>query len=186
MGDRLGIPGAVDFFLFCLSVFRTRLVVKSLCFYLSPAWMLLLLLACSCSIFVPLSLPELLNARSLDFQVGKPPIVFCFQKGMRNWIIPCIFMESWFHGSLMSNATVTFCLTIYLDECMESRRKIGHYIFRVSFLKASYKGVRLDVLKKLFSHFCTSFSGSQAWNLCHACVNSIQKAFNTAVGMLLN
>lgn len=73
-----------------------------------------------------------------------------------------------------------------LDEGPESTRKISDYFFHVNSLKANFRGVRLDVIIKLFKAYCMTFYGSQAWNLSQSCIDNICVKYNRGIRFLLN
>ena len=52
-----------------------------------------------------------------------------------------------------------------LNEEPEIGRKLGDFTYRVNALKANFRDVTSTVILKLFNSFCTSFYGSQAWDL---------------------
>ena len=73
-----------------------------------------------------------------------------------------------------------------LSESKELGRAIGDLIYHVNALRANFKGISFDVLKHLFNAHCTSFYGSQSWNLAQPCVRSIYTKFNRGVRILFN
>ena len=65
-----------------------------------------------------------------------------------------------------------------LDDFAELQYKRAKYFVSVNNLLSGFKGVSSDVLNKLFSYYCTSFYGSQSWNLRNRGIHSIVTAYN--------
>ena len=77
-------------------------------------------------------------------------------------------------------------ISFNLSESSESKRKIGDFIYHVNALRANFKGVSFDILLHLFNAHCTSFYGSQSWDLNQPCFQSIYTKFNRGVRILFN
>jgi len=110
-------------------------------------------------------------------------IEFCRGKNPGNYQVHLDGKElTWVRQVIHLGHVVTFDLS----EVHETKKKGGDFIYNVNSLRANFKGVDLDVLLHLFNAHCTSFYGSQSWDLSQSCVNSVYSKFNRGVRMLLN
>ena len=71
-----------------------------------------------------------------------------------------------------------------LDDFAELQYKRAKYFVSVNNLLSGFKGVSSDVLNKLFSYYCTSFYGSQSWNLRNRGIHSIVTAYNRGLRLV--
>ena len=55
------------------------------------------------------------------------------------------------------------------------------FFIQVNKLLANYQGVMCNILSQLFSKYCSSFYGSQLWDLRSKDINSLYKSWNRAV-----
>lgn len=86
----------------------------------------------------------------------------------------------WFHEVKHLGNTVKFDL----NESPEIQKKGGDFIYHVNSLKAHFAHIQHDVLVKLFSTYCSSFYGSQAWNLSDPALKSLYTKFNRGIRLL--
>ena len=70
------------------------------------------------------------------------------------------------------------------DEC-DIMVKKQDFFHQVNKLLCEYQGVRHDILTELFSKYCTSYYGSQAWDLRSQHVATFHTAWNKAARRVL-
>ena len=71
-----------------------------------------------------------------------------------------------------------------LDDSKEFINKRGNVYTNLNNLLGNFRGIPSDILNVLFSHYCTSFYGSQAWDLRNKSIKYVCTAYNKGLRAL--